>query len=67
MKKNMGTIDRTLRVLLAVAVGVLWYTGTISGTVAIVLGVISIILIATSLVGSCPLYLPFGLSTRGKQ
>ncbi|MBL8019653.1 MAG: DUF2892 domain-containing protein [Leptospirales bacterium] len=67
MKKNMGTIDRTLRVLLAVAAGVLWYTGVISGTVAIVLGVISVILIATSLVGSCPLYLPFGLSTRGKQ
>lgn len=64
MKKNMGTIDRVVRVLLAVVVGVLYLTGQISGLAATILGVVAIVFVATSAVGSCPLYLPFGLSTR---
>ncbi|HMU83458.1 MAG TPA: DUF2892 domain-containing protein [Leptospiraceae bacterium] len=67
MKKNMGTIDRALRVVAALAVGVLWYLGVISGTVAIVLGVLAVVFVLTSLISFCPLYLPFGLSTRGKE
>lgn len=66
MTKNMGTIDRTVRVLIAVAVAVLYFTGQIGGTVAAVLGALSAIFVLTSLIGSCPLYLPFGLSTRGR-
>ncbi|MEM1094082.1 MAG: DUF2892 domain-containing protein [Bacteroidota bacterium] len=64
MKKNLGTVDRAVRVLLAVIVAVLYVTGTISGTVAIVLGVAALVFLATSFVGTCPAYLPFGLSTR---
>lgn len=64
MKTNMGTLDRALRTLLAVAVGVLYYLEIISGTVAIVLGVLAVVFLLTSLVGTCPLYLPFGLSTK---
>jgi len=64
MKKNMGTIDRAVRVLLAVIVAVLYFTGTISGAVAVVLGIAAIVFLATSFVGTCPAYLPFGLSTR---
>lgn len=67
MKKNMGTIDRALRVVAALAVGVLWYLGVISGTVAIVLGVLAVVFVLTSLISFCPLYLPFGLTTRGKE
>ncbi|HMX58314.1 MAG TPA: DUF2892 domain-containing protein [Leptospiraceae bacterium] len=67
MKKNMGTIDRALRVVAALAVGVLWYLGVISGTVAIVLGILAVVFVLTSLISFCPLYLPFGLSTRGKE
>jgi fatty acid desaturase len=67
MKKNMGTIDRALRVVAALAVGVLWYLGVISGTVAIVLGVLAVVFVLTSLISFCPLYLPFGLSTHGKE
>lgn len=63
MKTNMGTSDRLIRVLLAVAVGALYYTGIISGTMAIVLLVLAGIWVLTSLVGFCPLYLPFGWST----
>lgn len=64
MNMNMGSMDRVIRVLAAVGVAALYFTGVISGTVAIVLGVLAAVFILTSMVGTCPLYLPFGLSTR---
>jgi small-conductance mechanosensitive channel len=64
MKTNMGTIDRIIRTVLAILVGVLYFTGQISGTVAIVLGVLAVIFLLTSFISFCPLYLPFGISTR---
>jgi len=64
MKKNMGTVDRVIRVLLAVVVAVLYLTGTISGTLAIILGIIALIFLLTSLFGFCPLYAPFKFSTK---
>jgi hypothetical protein len=64
MTKNMGTADRVVRTLIALAVAVLYFTGRISGTLAIVLGIVAIAFALTSLVGWCPTYLPFGLSTR---
>lgn len=60
----MGTLDRAIRIVLAIAVGVLYYFGYISGTVAIVLGIIAIAFLLTGIVSFCPLYLPFGISTR---
>lgn len=63
MKKNMGNIDRIVRVLIAVAVGALYFTNVISGTLALVLGVAAVIFLATSLVSFCPLYAIFGFST----
>lgn len=67
MKANMGTLDKTIRVIIALIVIALYFTGVISGTLAIILLVFSGIFILTSLVSFCPLYLPFGISTRGKQ
>lgn len=64
MKKNMGNIDRTVRTLIAIVIGILYFTGVISGTAAIILGVLAIIFLLTSLIGTCPLYMPLGLSTR---
>lgn len=64
MKKNMGNIDRSLRVIIALVVAILYFAGLISGTVAIILGILAAVFILTSLVGTCPLYLPFGLSTK---
>lgn len=64
MKKNMGVVDRIIRVSLAVLVGVLYFTNVISGTWAIILGVLSIVFLLTSLVSFCPLYTIFGISTR---
>ena len=64
MKPNMGTVDRAVRVVVALAVGALYLTGTISGTVGIVALVVAVVFLGTSAVGSCPAYLPLGLSTR---
>lgn len=64
MKKNMGTIDRALRVTVALVIGILYLTGQISGLAAVVLGVIAVIFVATSLVSTCPLYVPLGITTR---
>lgn len=64
MTKNMGRIDRGIRITLALLVGVLYFTGAIGGTLAIVLGLFAVIFVATSAIGWCPAYLPFGLSSR---
>jgi len=67
MKKNMGTIDRVIRVLVAVIVLVLYFTHVISGTLAIILLIVAGAFVVTSLLGFYPLYLLFGLSTRKKE
>ena len=64
MKKNMGTIDRVVRTVIAIVVAILYFTGQISGTAAIILGILAIVFLLTSFLGSCPLYLPLGLSTK---
>ncbi len=66
MKKNMGTADRVIRVVIAVVFGLLILTNAISGTVGIILGVLAIVFLLTSAVGFCPLYAPFGISTMKK-
>ncbi len=63
MKKNMGKIDKTVRVLIAIVVGILYFTGTISGTLGIVLMALSAVFLLTSLLNFCPLYVPFGINT----
>ncbi len=64
MKPNMGTLDRIMRFAAAAIVIALYFMNAISGTVAIVLLVFAGIFILTSLISFCPLYLPFGLSTK---
>ena len=64
MTKNMGNVDRIIRFLLAVLVAVLYFTNVISGTVAVILGIIAVIFLVTSLIGFCPLYVPLKFSTR---
>ncbi len=67
MKKNMGTIDRVIRILLAIVVAILYLTGNISGTAAIILGILAVVFILTSVIGFCPLYVPLHISTVGKK
>jgi hypothetical protein len=64
MKSNLGTTDRVLRVLVAVVIAVLYGTGVISGTLAIVLSILAVVFVLTSAINFCPLYTVFGISTR---
>lgn len=64
MKKNMGNADRIIRVLIAVAVAALYFTNQISGTLAIILGLVAVVFILTSTISFCPLYSLFKLSTK---
>ena len=67
MKKNMGNLDRVLRIIVALAIVALYFTHLISGMVAIVGLGLSVVFILTSFIGVCPLYLPFGISTEEKN
>ncbi len=64
MHRNMGSVDRIIRILIAAGIAALYFGGQITGTTAIILGVIAVLLLLTGLVGTCPGYLPFHLSTR---
>ena len=63
MKKNMGSTDRIFRTILALVAGLLYFSGTITGTFGIILLVFAAIFLLTSFISFCPLYLPFGIST----
>ena len=67
MKKNMGTTDKAIRILVAVVIAILYYANIISGTTAIVLGILAGVFILTSFMSFCPSYLPFGISTLKKK
>ncbi len=64
MTKNMGTADRVIRLLVVVAIAVAYALGYLGGVWAIILGVVALAFFLTSLVGTCPGYLPFNISTR---
>jgi hypothetical protein len=66
IEKNIGSTDRIVRFVLAAIFAVLYFTGVVSGTFGIVLLALAAVFALTAAVTICPLYLPFGLSTRGK-
>lgn len=63
MKKNMGNTDRIIRVLIAIIIAGLYFSGTLTGLVGTILLVLAGVFVATSLISFCPLYTIFGLST----
>ena len=63
MKKNMGTTDKAIRVILALGVALLYYFDVIEGTLAYILMALAIVFLLTSFISFCPLYKPFGIST----
>ncbi len=67
MVKNMGKLDKTLRIAVAVIIAILYFTNVINGTLAIVLGIFAIIFLLTSLVGTCPLYIPLNINTNKEE
>ncbi|MCI4668814.1 MAG: DUF2892 domain-containing protein [Bacteroidia bacterium] len=63
MKKNMSNVDRIVRILIVAILAALYFTGTVTGTVGIILLVAGGIFTLTSLVSFCPIYAIFGIST----
>jgi len=63
MKKNVGNVDKLVRILIAIAIVVLYYTNIITGMLAIVLMAVGIVLLLTVLFNFCPLYAVFGIKT----
>jgi len=63
MKKNMGTIDQSIRLALAAVIAILYLIGIVPGVIGIILIVIALIFAVTSLIGFCPLYTLLKIST----
>jgi hypothetical protein len=63
MKKNMGNTDKVVRIIAAIVIGILYFTGVIPGVLGIVLLAVAGIFVLTSFISFCPLYAPFGIST----
>lgn len=67
MKKNVGSLDRNIRMAIVAVVVILYFTGTISGTTAIVLGLVALILLITSFINFCPIWAALGINTLKKK
>jgi hypothetical protein len=67
MKKNMGITDSVIRIVVAIIFAVLFFTGNVNGIAGIILLVVAAIFVVTGIARICPLYLPFGISTRKKE
>lgn len=67
MKKNVGSTDKAVRIILAIIIAILYFTNVVTGTLGIVFLVIAAILLLTSLIGFCVLYAPFGINTCSKK
>ncbi len=63
MKKNIGTADWIIRIAIAIGIAVAYFAGMLSGTLAIVLGIVAVAFLLTSLVGMCPVYALLGISS----
>lgn len=67
MKQNMGSLDRILRFIVSIIIGILYSTNYFSGTLGIILGIIAVIFLLTSILGFCPLYALFKFSTKKEK
>ncbi len=67
MKKNMGNLDKVLRILGALLLVVLYFTKVLTGVWGIIALIVAVIFVITSIVGFCPLYVPFKINTAKKE
>jgi Protein of unknown function (DUF2892). len=67
MKKNVGIVDKIFRIIAAIIVVVLYFTGHVDGWLAVILLVVAAVFIFTSIIGFCPLYSIFRIDTREKS
>ena len=64
MKRNMSNLDRIIRIVVAAIFAYLYFSGTVSGVLGIILLVLGVVFVLTSFVAFCPLYAPFKFSTH---
>jgi len=67
MEKNMGTIDKTIRIIIGFVIFGLYFADIITGTLAVILIILAGIFLLTSVFSFCPLYVPFGINTCKKK
>ena len=67
MKSNVGTIDKIIRVALAVLFAILYFTKVIPGTIGIVLLALAAVFVLTSFISFCPIWAIFGVNTSKKK
>ena len=67
MTKNMSKTDGIIRIIVALAIAVLWYAGIVSGVLLTILGIVAVIFIITGFINFCPLYTVLGIRTRRKS
>lgn len=67
MKKNMGNVDKVVRVLIAIIFFTLYFGQVVTGSIGLVLAILGGVFVLTSILRFCPLYLPFGISTCKKK
>ncbi len=65
--KNIGVTDRVIRIAAALVIGILYFTDVLSGTPALILGILAVVLLATGFISVCPLYIPCKISTVNKK
>jgi hypothetical protein len=63
MIKNMGSLDRRIRIIIAAFIAILYFTKLITGSLALILVIIAIAFTVTSFIGFCPIYYPFKFNT----
>lgn len=67
MKKNMGTVDKVIRILVALVLAGLFLANVVTGTLGVILLVVAVVFVLTSFIGFCPLYWPLGINTGAKK
>ena len=67
MEKNMAMADRVIRAVIAVVIVVLYFTGVLNGTLALILGIVAVVFLLTGIISFCPIYKLLGLSTAGPE
>ena len=63
MRRNMGNVDRGIRLIIGIVMMGVGF-GAMCGAGAIVVGAIGVVVFVTSVIGWCPLYIPFRINTR---
>jgi len=67
MQKNMGALDRLIRFIIGVVLAILVIANSVTGTAAVVVGIVAILLLLTSIFGFCGLYVPLKISTLKRK